>query len=258
MHDFQPPPRREPILNLPAVVTALIALLVGIHIARTFLLGPRQDQEVLLLFSFIPARYLASGLGVDFPGGFPAELWSPLTYALLHADAMHLGINSVWLAAFGSALAWRFGTGRFLIFTALAAVAGALLHYAAHSEDFVPVVGASGAISGHMAAVSRFMFQGGGIGAMRRGPAAFRAPAVSLPGILRDRRVLGFLAVWFGLNLAFGLGALAVPGEDAQIAWEAHVGGFLFGLLAFSLFDPRPRSRDADLTPGDDLPRYDG
>ncbi|WP_181707586.1 rhomboid family intramembrane serine protease [Chthonobacter rhizosphaerae] len=249
-------PRREPVLNLPRVITALLIVLAIIHLVRTYVLWPRQDQLLLLVFSFIPARYEAAGLGVDFPGGALADLWTPLTYGLLHGDFVHLAVNGVWLAAFGSALAWRFGAWRFLLFSALATMGGAAAHYFAHSQDFVPMVGASGAISGHMAAVSRFMFQTGGpLGRYGRDPQArFQVPAVPLSGVIADRRVLGFLAIWFAINLLAGFGTLAVPGEEAVVAWEAHVGGFLTGLLLFDLFDPVRRA-PVEVDPYD---RFDG
>jgi membrane associated rhomboid family serine protease len=50
--------------------------------------------------------------------------------------------------------------------------------------------------------------------------------------------IILFVGVWLGLNLLFGTGLVPIAGEGVQIAWEAHVGGFVFGLLAFSLFDP--------------------
>jgi membrane associated rhomboid family serine protease len=53
--------------------------------------------------------------------------------------------------------------------------------------------------------------------------------------------VLLFLAVWFGINLLFGLGSLPITGSDNTVAWQAHIGGFLAGLLLFSWFDPRPQ-----------------
>ena len=55
---------------------------------------------------------------------------------------------------------------------------------------------------------------------------------------LRERRVVTFLVVWFGLNLITGLTGSAFGLADATIAWEAHMGGFLVGLLGFRLFDP--------------------
>jgi len=56
---------------------------------------------------------------------------------------------------------------------------------------------------------------------------------------LREPRLIVFLIVWFGVNLLFGLGIVSLPGEgDMPIAWEAHIGGFLAGLVTFALFDP--------------------
>ena len=53
--------------------------------------------------------------------------------------------------------------------------------------------------------------------------------------------MLGFLAVWFGVNIIFGVGSIAIGADGASVAWQAHIGGFLAGLLLFSLFDPVPR-----------------
>jgi membrane associated rhomboid family serine protease len=103
------------------------------------------------------------------------------------------------------------------------------------------MVGASAAISGAMAAAMRFAFQRGGpLGPFRgNDEAAYRVPATPLSVLLRDRRFVVFLIVWFGVNLLFGLGIVPLPGEgDMPIAWEAHIGGFLAGLVSFALFDP--------------------
>jgi membrane associated rhomboid family serine protease len=91
-----------------------------------------------------------------------------------------------------------------------------------------------------MAAAMRFVFQSSGpLGSIgRNDPEAYRVPALPLAAMLRDPRVLAFLAVWFGLNILFGVGSLSLDGSEQQIAWQAHIGGFLAGLLAFSLFDP--------------------
>ncbi|MGB3867121.1 MAG: rhomboid family intramembrane serine protease, partial [Xanthobacteraceae bacterium] len=60
---------------------------------------------------------------------------------------------------------------------------------------------------------------------------------------LRDPRVLAFLAVWFGINIVFGVGSIGIgtDSENVSVAWQAHIGGFFAGLLLFSLFDPVPR-----------------
>jgi len=54
--------------------------------------------------------------------------------------------------------------------------------------------------------------------------------------------VLGFLGIWFGVNIIFGVGSIAIGGDGASVAWQAHIGGFFAGLLLFSLFDPVPRA----------------
>jgi membrane associated rhomboid family serine protease len=230
----------EPIFNIPPVVAGTIAVLTLIHAVRVWLLPPEMEREFILLFAFIPVRYdpvLAAAVGL--PGSAGAEIWSFVTYALIHADIWHLGLNVVWLLPFGSALARRFGPGRFLGFMAVTAAAGAAAHLAAHFGEVYPMVGASAAISGAMAAAMRFAFQRGGplTAWHTQDEASYRIPAVSLLGSLRDPRFLAFVAVWFGINAIFGLGGLQLD-NGQSVAWEAHIGGFVAGVVLFSLFDP--------------------
>jgi membrane associated rhomboid family serine protease len=94
-----------------------------------------------------------------------------------------------------------------------------------------------------MAAAMRFAFQRGGPLAMWRGePGSYFVPAQPLKECLSDPRVLAFLLVWFGVNALMGLGSFALPGLEHAIAWQAHIGGFFVGLLAFALFDPVART----------------
>jgi membrane associated rhomboid family serine protease len=244
MNEMLKPPSqpggREAAVNAPPVVIAFLAVLVLVHGVRQFL-TPETDFEVLLTFAFLPARYDASAIaGLELPGGAWADAWTFVTYTFLHGDWLHLVFNAIWLLAFGSAVAWRLGALRFIAFSVLCTAAGAALHLAFHFGEISPVIGASAAISGYMAAAIRFMFQAGApLGLFRiGGPDAFRIPAHGIVETLRDRRVVLFLLVWFGVNLATGLGSIALGGDTAPIAWEAHVGGFLAGLLAFPLFDP--------------------
>jgi membrane associated rhomboid family serine protease len=58
---------------------------------------------------------------------------------------------------------------------------------------------------------------------------------------VRDPRILLFLALWVAINAYFGLSAVRIPGQEGGIAWEAHIGGFLFGLLTFGFFDTESR-----------------
>ena len=237
------PVKREPLFNVPTVIVALLAVLALIHGARTMLLSEEQDIWVLLYLAFIPARYDSSlVLGGVLPGGLGADIWTFVSYSLLHGSWMHLVVNGVWLLAFGSALARRFGLLRFLAFFAVTAAAGAAMHLLTNAGSQAPMIGASASISGAMAAAMRFAFQRGGpLGALRSDDdAAFRVPAIPLTRVLSDPRVLAFLAVWFGINILFGLGSQSITGGEEIVAWQAHIGGFLAGLLLFSWFDPKP------------------
>jgi len=93
------------------------------------LLTDNENFDFLLYFAFIPARYNTALLGTEsLPGGLGAQIWTFLTYAFLHADFIHVGVNSIWFLPFGSAMARRFGIWRFLGFFAVTAIAGAALH----------------------------------------------------------------------------------------------------------------------------------
>jgi membrane associated rhomboid family serine protease len=250
-HTMLDQPRREPMLNVPAVVVALLVGLVLIHGLLVLVLTPEQTTEFLLLFAFIPARYDASVLpDVAWPGGWAADIWTFVTYALIHGDLTHLIVNSVWLLAFCSPLARRFGALRFMAFMAATAAAGAAAHLVTHFGELLPVIGISASISGAMAAAMRFAFQRGGpLGAWRGGEDAYRVPAAPLAACLRDPRVLGFLLAWFGVNLLFGFISIGGGGVDQAVAWQAHIGGFLAGLLAFAAFDPIPMATGVDHDP---------
>jgi membrane associated rhomboid family serine protease len=234
---------REPLFNIPTVIVAVVTLLAFIHAVRTLLFTQQQDLEMLLTFAFIPVRYEPSIVpGGVLPGGAGAEVWTFVTYSLLHANWTHFAVNAIWLLPFGSAVARRFGAWRFVAFYAVTAAIGAAAHLATHAHDTAPMIGASAAISGTMAGAMRFAFQRGGpLSFWRTGEDAdYRIPALPLNVALREPAVLGFLAVWFGINFLFGLWSLPIGGENQVVAWQAHIGGFLAGLLLFSWFDPKP------------------
>jgi membrane associated rhomboid family serine protease len=237
------PAAREPIFNVAPVIIGLAGVLLAIQALRAWLMSQNPDADLwtVYAFAFIPAREFASASDLfDVPGGDLARYWTPLTYAFLHANWAHVLVNVLWLIAFGSPLAWRFGTLRFLLFSAVGAIAGALLHFVFFAHDMTPLVGASAAISAHMGGVSRFAFEAGGplSGGMRG--ASYRGPAPPLTQTLRNRRVLAFIGIWFAVNLVFGIsGAAGLGVLSGAVAWDAHIGGFLAGLLLFPLFDRR-------------------
>ena len=234
----------EPVLTLPPALTAYIVLLAVIHLR--VLLPPEFENWTIDVFGFIPKRYDSSLLNLEIPGGTGAKVWTFVTYSLLHANLTHLGFNVLWLLPFGSALARRFGAVRFFLFLAVTAAAGALAHLLTHEHAVAPMIGASASVSGAMAAAIRFAFVRGSFLSFNRSDAdtAARVPALPLLRALRDGRVIGFLAVWFGVNIIFGVGAIGIDAETTSVAWQAHIGGFFAGLLLFALFDPVPRVRN--------------
>ncbi|MDZ7600217.1 MAG: rhomboid family intramembrane serine protease [Hoeflea sp.] len=222
-------PGHEPIFNIPNVVLAMLLMMVAIQVALDSLLPQKVVLEVILQGAFIPQRYSLPISGQEGP-----YLWSPFTYSLLHGGYAHLALNGFWLAAFGSVVARRIGWVRFLVFWVAGALASAALFLAFHWGDQSIMVGASGVVSALMGAAARFAF-GNGRG-FRRDQAHLN-PRTSIIGSLSNRTVVAFLAVWFGINLLTAVG-FSFGIADSAIAWEAHVGGFLFGFLAFALFDP--------------------
>ena len=207
------------------------------------------EYWIIEAFGFIPKRYDPDLLATAFPGGSGAKGWTFVTYSLLHANLSHIVFNILWLLPFGSALARRFGAFRFFLFMAITAVAGAIAHLLTHEHNIAPMIGASASVSGAMAAAIRFAFAQGSFLSLSRGDAdaAAQVPALSLTRALQNPRVLAFLAIWFGINIVFGMGSVAIGAEPGSVAWQAHIGGFMAGLVLFSLFDPVPRPpRDAE------------
>lgn len=260
--------RREPIFNVPGVILACCVALLAIHLLRA-ILSIETDNAVVADLALLPARLtLALNLAptrlqdafhvatdhnpliaaqVDYLiGNGRARPWTFITYAFLHGSWAHVGFNCVWLIAFGSAVARRFSSVRFLLLLAASAVAGALIQYAADITSFQIVIGASAAVAGAMGAATRFIFRPSDepqrIFDRTRLEDAFRQPALSLRQVLTTKAALVFVLFWFVTNLLFGLFPSLSGVADGPIAWPAHIGGFMAGLLLFRLFDPERRS----------------
>lgn len=222
-------PGRQRVFNLAGVVVALIGLCIAIHALLVYLgsADPALLVAILDRAAFIPLLY---------SGQFEMDIFAisaPVTYSLLHGSVTHLAINMIWLLAFGSPLAHRMGTFRFLLFWAATAVAAAAMHYLFHPYDRTWLIGASGSIAGMMGAAARFGFR---IDRTAERP-AFAGRPLPILFVLTLRPVVTFLAIWMAINLLSGLFGL-VPGEDGSIAWEAHVGGLLAGFFAVGAFIP--------------------
>ncbi len=259
--------RREPIFNLPTVVFLSAAVLVGIHAAR-MLLSDMADFELVVDWAVIPARWsviygttserevmaaLASAAPEQAIGPLQAlaqyvlgegegRPWTALTYAFLHGSWAHVLMNSIWLAAFGTPIARRCGGLRLLILAAAAAIGGAVFYAWVNPLQVLPMIGASAAVSGMMAAASWFIFAPAHWLPEGRVSEPHERQRESLGGIVRNRQVLVFLGFWFAANYVF---AFLQPfgATDASIAWEAHIGGFLVGLVLFPILDTLPVRR---------------
>ena len=215
--------QREPAINIAPVVLLVIAFMVGTHGFREFLVTPEQDNYIIAYGSFIPLAYQGE---VGLPTW--SLVTSPVTYALLHGSWAHVGINSLWLAVFGAPLAARIGTSRFLAFFVVTAVAAALLHFVLHHDSINPLIGASGAVSGLTAAAARFGFSTRG-----NSHSGFTGARLTLLETFTNRTSVSFILIWFAINF---LPAISNFG-GSNIAWQAHIGGFVAGLLLLPLFD---------------------
>lgn len=239
------PPRREPLLNLPGVIVAVILVTVAVELIVTFVLDETMVEALYYYGGFIPARY-AGSLSAEL---LPA-ITSPVTYAFLHGGWEHLIFNDVWLAVFGTPVALRIGPVRFLLLWLVTSVLSAFAFDIANVASLSLLVGASGAISGLTGAACRFVWAGSGL----RNPAlSIRHRRLSVIETLKNREVLIFIGFWFVANVVlagFGVGA---PGGAQAIAWQAHLGGFLAGFLLFPLFDPVRGGEAVNDTDGKDL-----
>ncbi len=227
------PPANVPAINVPGVVLALIALFAAIHWLRTGVLSDDDDIWTLVNFALIPGCYGDLDAICQLRESW-ADLVTPLSHAFLHGDWTHFIMNAVWLLAFGSPVARRLGLARFLVFCAVGAVAGAAAFYLLNPALIQPMIGASGVVSALMGGSARFA-----LGSMGRAGDVATAPLLSIPASLSDRTILFFILVFFGINFLLGTGGALIFGTGSAIAWEAHVGGFLFGFLCFGLLDPR-------------------
>ena len=238
---FLQEPERQPFLRVPAVVAGLIAVLILAHVART-LVPTALSNTIVANYAFYPARYSHAYLtahGLD-PGNFWDRAIPFVGYMFLHASYTHLLVNCVWLLPFGSIVARRFGASIFLLFFFVCGVFAAVAHLVAFwgSTDFA--IGASGAISGVMAAGFRIIAPVEAtdlpsFAAAVSGQAEFRSPLAPI----FSRRILVWTGLWLLINLIAGMSGLGGgPGTGPQlIAWQAHVGGYLAGLLLAGPFD---------------------
>lgn len=201
------PHTKEPLLNIPPVTKYLLLSLLTVHLVVFFFLDRGQYQWALMHFAFIPGTYTGA-----YEWGVQAFL-GPFTHMWLHGGWLHFLMNAAMLLAFGTGVERWLGGKRLIMLYILCGVFGVLTHFIFHPFSVIPVIGASGGISGLFAAILVMMHKSGMSGSMGR------------------HGIMPFIILWVVISVA--LGFVSGPG-GSTVAWAAHVGGFLGGFLLLS------------------------
>lgn len=176
-------------------------------------------EEFIYTWSMVPVRLLAN----------PAsEFITLFTSMFLHAGWIHLGGNMLYLIIFGDNVEDRFGHFKFLMFYVLCGLAAGLVQFFVSMFTDIPTLGASGAIAGVLGAYL-VLFPG------RRVRVLLAAWIVSLPALL----VIG---AWIVIQLVSGVGSLSGASSTEGVAYMAHIGGFIAGLILTGFMRKKARS----------------
>jgi len=206
------PTRRRPVVTVALIAACVVVFLWQIGSTGGF-------ERSVLRFGLIPAVLTGhAGLAPE-PAVLPPQ-FALLTHMFLHGGLLHLGGNMLYLWIFGNNVEDRLSHLRFFAFYLACGVAAGLVHVAFDPASSIPMVGASGAISGVLAA---YLLWFPNARVLVLIPAGFLFTTL-LPAWL-------LIAVWFLLQL---VNALLSDPSATDVAWWAHVGGFVAG-LAFAL-----------------------
>ncbi len=212
--------------TFPLITISLIAVNVGVYLYQAFL--PNALQHVFLVsYGMIPARVLgqipAKGIG-------PPAIFTLVTSQFLHGGLFHLLGNMLYLWIFGNNIEDVLGKVRFLFFYLLCGVLAATAHLVIYPLSTVPMVGASGAIAGVLGAY------------LVTFPGARVIVLVFIFFFVTTMRVPAFwvLGFWFLMQLLYA-GSSAASGAATNVAYIAHIGGFLAGIWLVNKLRPRLR-----------------
>jgi len=208
LHDDNPT-RRTPWLTLLFIIVNSVVFMLE---AR---MGAAELNEFLMRFAFVPQRFFEAPLAPD-------QLTTIGVSMFLHGGWLHLIGNMLFLWIFGNNIEDRLGPVGFGLFYFACGIAAALAQAFAAPAATIPMVGASGAIAGVLAAYLLLYPRARVVTVI---PIFFYIEVAALPAAF----VIGF---WFVLQLAQGVGSLGAVGAEGGVAWWAHVGGFVAGLIA--------------------------
>jgi membrane associated rhomboid family serine protease len=201
--------------RFPVITAALVVINIAVFVYQVMIqltLGDTGLSAFMADFGVVPAR-LTGGALLE-PG--------LVTSMFLHGGLLHIVSNMLYLLPFGDNVEDRLGHTRYLVFYLLCGIAASLVHVGFNPGSVVPVIGASGAIAGVLGAYL-MLVPGGRV----RGLLFLWVivDTVELPAIV-------FIGFWFVLQLFNGLASLGVTtNESGGVAFWAHIGGFLAGLL---------------------------
>jgi len=204
----------------PVVTITFIVLCVLVFIYQASL--PQPDGETLVFqYGAIPALLFGQAdLPASIAGGIPSYV-TLLTSMFMHGGWMHLIGNMLYLWIFGNNVEDVMGHARFVVFYVTCGILAALSHAVTDPSSTIPMVGASGAISGVLGAYILLF------------PRAH--VLVFMPGVGMMRVAAGVvLGLWFVMQLLSGGMSIGGPGEG--VAFFAHIGGFVAGIALIGLF----------------------
>ncbi|MCC6597209.1 MAG: rhomboid family intramembrane serine protease [Alphaproteobacteria bacterium] len=191
--------------NIPPFIRALAALFLLVHLPLYLLAGEDLRLQIFYNFGFIPGSYTGA-----FVWHWGAAI-APISYIFIHGSWMHLGFNLVMTLALGTFFEKTYGTRAAIIFFTLCCLASALTTLALNPFSTIPIIGASGGLSGWFAAILLMIHQ-------------------QSPGA---RKKYGPWPIVFFWGLVMVLPGLLL--ESSALAWQAHLGGYLAGLVLFTL-----------------------
>jgi len=203
----------------PVVTFGLIALNVVAFLVELAQPSEGALQAFIQAWGVVPQEYSTAQ---DIPPTIPLPFWSTLlTSMFLHGGWMHLGGNMLYLWIFGDNLEKVMGAARFALFYLVCGLAASFAHIAFGPGSSVPAVGASGAIGGVLGGYL-LLFPHNRVRVLTRGGIA------QVPALV----VLGF---WIVIQLINGVGSVTATAETAGVAYMAHIGGFVAGLVLVKL-----------------------
>jgi len=216
-----------PSRRLPLVTIALIAACAVVFLFEENLDGDRLDGFIRL-FGLVPARY-TNPQWAEW-AGYPSSYWPFLSHIFLHGGWLHFLGNMWFLWLFGDNVEDRLGRPRYLAFYLLCGLAAGLVQFFLTPSSRLPLVGASGAISGVMGAYF-VLYPGARI--LTLVPIFIFIEFIQVPAFI-------FLGLWFILQLQSGaLSLSASAGRTGGVAFWAHIGGFAAGFVLLRLMMPR-------------------